>query len=392
MDYQYKSIHRGENSIFGQIKAAGVDPANHIFIFNLRSYDRLNKTPALKRQEEKSGVKYQDVQRAEAEEVMSSGVHGVDKADDNSSSEDERDQAGDEEKERLVDQKRKFEAKAEESGHQSNGVKSVDSIAKDAMLDGGKVSDEKWDDGEEEEEKENFCQEELYIHGKVRSFSSAYCQSLVLTTQVCIVDDKIALCGSSNINDRSQLGSHDSELTIVMQDSETLDSKMDGKDYKASHLAATLRRMLWREHLGLLPAQGLDGSDDPNAQPPDDGPNEWHQGDEHDSFVTDPLNDELWNLWTSRATTNTEVFRDVFHADPDDSIRNFDDYEKFLPKETNQKQGHIFDSKRPVKEIKRELDKIKGHLVWFPLRFLEDASQMAERGLAVNAYTESIYT
>lgn len=26
MDYQYKSINRGENSIMGKIKAAGVDP------------------------------------------------------------------------------------------------------------------------------------------------------------------------------------------------------------------------------------------------------------------------------------------------------------------------------------------------------------------------------
>jgi len=26
MDYQYKSIHRGEHSIFGRIRAAGFDP------------------------------------------------------------------------------------------------------------------------------------------------------------------------------------------------------------------------------------------------------------------------------------------------------------------------------------------------------------------------------
>lgn len=33
----------------------------------------------------------------------------------------------------------------------------------------------------------------------------------------------------------------------------------------------------------------------------------------------------------------------------------------------------------------------QGHLVWMPLHFLEDA-EMAEKGLAVNYYTESIYT
>jgi phospholipase D1/2 len=42
-------------------------------------------------------------------------------------------------------------------------------------------------------------------------------------------------------------------------------------------------------------------------------------------------------------------------------------------------------------EIKAKLDEIKGHLVWMPLDFLQDAL-MAERGLSINEWTESIYT
>jgi len=49
---------------------------DHIFLFNLRAYDRLNRTPALIEQEKKSGVRYQDLQKAEAEEIMGSGIHG----------------------------------------------------------------------------------------------------------------------------------------------------------------------------------------------------------------------------------------------------------------------------------------------------------------------------
>ena len=45
----------------------------------------------------------------------------------------------------------------------------------------------------------------------------------------------------------------------------------------------------------------------------------------------------------------------------------------------------------PAEEVRQKLDQIKGHLVWMPLDFLEDAA-MAEKGLQVNAYTESIYT
>jgi len=199
MDYQYKSINRGEHSIFGRIRAAGVDPEQHVFVFNLRSYDRLNKTPALKKQEEESGVTYQEVQRAQAEEIMSSGVHGVEGEGGSSSSDGEGDDDETErrEKKRMKQRKRMFEekrqAKASDMGNsqvdpnapgstamgadETQG--SVDSIAKDAMLGEPKPSEERWPgreiddptDVEAEEkrelEKQNFVQEELYIHGKV---------------------------------------------------------------------------------------------------------------------------------------------------------------------------------------------------------------------------------
>jgi phospholipase D1/2 len=71
-------------------------------------------------------------------------------------------------------------------------------------------------------------------------------------------------------------------------------------------------------------------------------------------------------------------------------VTNFDQYNDFLPKETT-KAGHIYNKDMPVEEIHKRLDEIKGHLVWFPLKFLQDA-EMAEKGLQINAWTESIYT
>ncbi len=53
MDYRYC---RGEYGIYRQIQAKGVDPKKHIFVFNLRSYEWAN-----------------------AEEIMSSGIHGQNK-------------------------------------------------------------------------------------------------------------------------------------------------------------------------------------------------------------------------------------------------------------------------------------------------------------------------
>jgi phospholipase D1/2 len=162
MDYQYKSINRGENSIFGQIRKQGIEPENHVFVFNLRSYDRLNKTPAMKKMEEESGVTYQEVQRAQAEEIMSSGVHGG--AESSSSDEGESE---DEDKEHYSSRKKKFEARRAAAGLNKDPPISEDSVAKNAMLGEKKVSEEKWDENDYEQEKENWVQEELYVHGKV---------------------------------------------------------------------------------------------------------------------------------------------------------------------------------------------------------------------------------
>ncbi|KAK3353896.1 hypothetical protein B0T25DRAFT_222593 [Lasiosphaeria hispida] len=392
MDYQFKSICRGEHSIFEQIRKEGVDPTEHIFFFNLRSYDRLNKTPAIQKQEEESGVGYQEVQRAEAEEVMGEGIHGTvdihgghdkhmgkphEQANPHNHARDVKSELKKEVDEARkpnsdeagTDTKRRFEAARKEDSNTDSPF----TVAHFAMALQGKVSEVQWD-GEAEDEVNHWIQEELYIHAKL-----------------LIADDRIVVCGSSNLNDRSQLGYHDSELSIVMEDKNTFESIMDSQPFQAGRHAASLRRYLWREHLGLLPPQDLDASNDPNAQPPgEDSPNDVGDQDESWETVKDPLSEDLWEMWTGRATTNTQVFRQLFHADPDDHVKTFDDYNAFLPAK-GVKSGHIFDRMIPPDEIRRKLDTVKGHLVWMPLDFLRDAS-MAEKGMQVNQWTESVYT
>lgn len=143
--------------------------------------------------------------------------------------------------------------------------------------------------------------------------------------------------------------------------------------------------------MGLLPPQELDATNDVNAQPPgDDSPQNYWDQDETYKFVEDPLSDELWDMWTGNATKNTEIFRHLFHADPDDFVKTFKDYDNFLPPK-GVKAGHIFDRFLPAEDVRSKLDQIKGHLVWMPLEFLRD-DNMAEVGLQVNSVTESVYT
>jgi phospholipase D1/2 len=91
--------------------------------------------------------------------------------------------ADDEQKQKNLKNLEKFEEQVEKR-KAMEGDGSKDSVAHTTMLNGGKMSDETWE-GDPEAEKDNIVQEELYVHGKV-----------------CIVDDRIAICGSANINDR----------------------------------------------------------------------------------------------------------------------------------------------------------------------------------------------
>lgn len=76
--------------------------------------------------------------------------------------------------------------------------------------------------------------EQLYIHAKCM-----------------IVDDRIAIIGSANINERSMRGSRDSEVAAVIRDSETINSVMNGESYEVGRFPHTLRMRLMREHLGI---------------------------------------------------------------------------------------------------------------------------------------------
>ena len=98
--------------------------------------------------------------------------------------------------------------------------------------------------------------EQLYIHGKVM-----------------IVDDRLALIGSANINERSQRGDRDSELACIVRDTDMIDSTMAGEPFKVGRFPHTLRVRLMREHLGI----DVDEHDDDR---------EAQEGDETDSDVS----------------------------------------------------------------------------------------------------------
>lgn len=71
-------------------------------------------------------------------------------------------------------------------------------------------------------------------------------------SKLLIADDKVVICGSANINDRSMLGKRDSEIAVIITDEEYEEGKMNGDTFPSGVFAGQLRRFLFKEHLGLI--------------------------------------------------------------------------------------------------------------------------------------------
>lgn len=65
-------------------------------------------------------------------------------------------------------------------------------------------------------------------------------------SKLLIVDDKYVICGSANINDRSMLGSRDSEIAAVIKDEEFISSTLSNKTVKVGKYAYSLRQKIFK--------------------------------------------------------------------------------------------------------------------------------------------------
>jgi len=61
-----------------------------------------------------------------------------------------------------------------------------------------------------------------------------------------IIDDRMAICGSANINDRSLLGQRDSEFCIVINDREEEDALFDNKPVRIGKFCSSWRKKLFQ--------------------------------------------------------------------------------------------------------------------------------------------------
>jgi phospholipase D1/2 len=365
MEFQYNSISRGGHSIIESLQQQGVQEWwRYIGFYNLRNYDRINISSAMRQAERESGVSYEDARRGHDQRYASEG-HGY----------------GNEQYDRY------------QSAASNVSDRTWDTVSSCYMEGGPDIRSVPWQ-GSPEAEMDAFVSEELYVHSKV-----------------LIADDRLVICGSANINDRSQLGNHDSEIAVVIEDQESVQSTMDGRPYTASKFAASLRRQLFRKHLGLIPDQRWD---QPTAAwtPLDRNPQDYDWGSRGDRMVEDPVGPEFLRLWADTARTNTEVFSKVFHPVPNDAVRNWEQYDDYFgrhfvipggddkggDKNNNGgrvEYGHVVRSEFPggVAEVKDWLSRVRGTLVDMPLQFLVELGEdLAMEGVGLNFATKELYT
>jgi len=362
---QWRAINRGGNSIYEQVRKAGFEPLDYIRFYHLRSYDRINAPASfIDEMGNNSGVSFYQAQIAQARMFVGDDTTwhqstieintpvayksdskkdlGTTAKDSTTVAESVPFPASMAEAEQTVKQ---FEAGATRS---DDAV--ADTVSQHQLQDTTTLQDEQWL-GTEQEEKDCYVSELLYIHAKVM-----------------IVDDRRVLIGSANINDRSQKGDGDSEIAVVIEDSDQIESTMNGQPYMATRFAASLRRRLVREHLGLIPPQNCETGQEPvtpymRAVP---YPSVDETQTDEDRLVADPLSDDFLQLWNSTAQHNRQVFSDIFKTVPTDVVRNWDQYKAYLP---TVKVGHIA-TDTPLDQIKDMLSTVRGALVTSPLDFL----------------------
>jgi len=154
------------------------------------------------------------------------------------------------------------------------------------------------------------------------------------------------------------LGSRDSEVAVVVEDKEVVNSKMDGRPWEAGKFSLSLRLSLWAEHLGLRPGEV--------------------------SHIMDPIDDSTFkNIWMATAKTNTMIYQDVFSCVPNDLIYSRAQFRQSFA-HLRDKIGHTtidLGIAQENVEACQDLDLkgtdptdrlklVKGHLVSFPLDFM----------------------
>jgi len=157
-------------------------------------------------------------------------------------------------------------------------------------------------------------------------------EAIYVHSKLMIVDDRQAIIGSANINDRSQLGTRDSEVCILYTE------KYD--KFKRPGFVKTLRTSLMSRFLGV--------------------------SEEEFSKFEPVWSNAFFSTWKNTAKRNEQIYWSVFQCTPHDSIKTDKELQRLKKQKNEDKVNGIY----PY--MTENLKKIQGYLVRMPLHFLEN--------------------
>ena len=161
-----------------------------------------------------------------------------------------------------------------------------------------------------------------------------------------IVDDTKVIMGSANINDRSMLGNHDSELAVCIDGWGDTDIETGFDTIKVNRNINAFRRQLFKEHFSI--------------------------------DVPFPTSNELWQEMWGIAQTNTTIFTKVFHCYPSDEFPTFAALSK-RPKTVDEAN------------FNKLMPHLKGHAVVYPYKFLREEDILHSRSEEISTLLSPIY-
>ncbi|CAF4967486.1 unnamed protein product, partial [Rotaria sp. Silwood1] len=163
-------------------------------------------------------------------------------------------------------------------------------------------------------------------------------------SKLMIIDDRMAICGSANINDRSLLGNRDSEFCIVINDLEEEDGRFNGEPVRVGKFCSSWRKKIFEMLLGIQ-------FENPN-----------------NIDVTDPVSDEFYSYFQDVAKQNTCIYEEVFATMPTDHTKTFAQITAY----NNMAKMKDID---PI-EAQQKLKGIQGFIVEYPLYFLDEENYL----------------
>ncbi|WP_293935890.1 phospholipase D-like domain-containing protein [Iodobacter sp.] len=208
--------------------------------------------------------------------------------------------------------------------------------------------------------------EQIYVHSKL-----------------LIADDRVAILGSANINDRSMMGDGDSELAVIIRDDSPVHIKLDGKNpVPVSLCVHQLRSKLWKKIFGLA------GGETPAS--------------DLASVIEQPINPDTYEKIQKVAQANLKAYQTAFLFTPQSNLNinsiwptwdkasmrmhsrmPFDPAFWRVETAIDRKSLHSWDAPKNV--IEKKPQGVKGFIVALPIGWLKNENNLSGINLTLLA-------